>query len=88
MLRITRMDGTRNATILRLEGRLTQSDLAEFDAAISACRTDKRHVVVDLAGVGFLDESCAAALAAAQHDDVELIGASPFVKELLEEVAS
>jgi anti-anti-sigma regulatory factor len=88
MLRITRLDGKRQATILRLEGRLTQRDLTELDATIAGCRKDRRAVVVDLAGLGFVDEKAAAALVAAQADDVELVGASPFVKELLQEVAS
>lgn len=88
MLRITRMDGTRKATVLRLEGRLTQADLVELETTIAACRQEARRVLVDLAGLGFLDKSSAAALVAAQSRDVELVGASPFVKELLEEVAS
>lgn len=81
------MDGRRQATILRLEGRLTRRDLVELDETIANCRSEKRHVVVDLAGLGFLDEPGASALVAAQSDDVELVGASPFVEQLLQEVA-
>jgi anti-anti-sigma regulatory factor len=86
MLRITRMDGRRQATILRLEGRLTQRELVDLDDVIATCRSERRHVVVDLAGLGFLDESGAAALVAAQNDEIELVGASPFVQQLLQEV--
>jgi anti-anti-sigma regulatory factor len=88
MRRITRIDGTRDATILRLEGRLTGTDLADLEATIDECRSDKRRIVVDLAGVGFVDGPVAAALVAALQRDVEIVGASAFVRELLEEIAS
>jgi anti-anti-sigma regulatory factor len=88
MLRITRLDGQKKATVLRLEGRLTQGDLIELRAILAACVAGNRRVVIDLAGIGFLDKPGAAALVAAERDDVELIGASPFVRELLQEVAS
>lgn len=88
MLRITRIDGGGKATILRLEGRLTQAALAELDATIAACLLDRRHVVIDLAGIGFLDRPGACALRDAQSDTVELAGASSFVRELLQEVKS
>lgn len=86
MLRITRMDGRRQATLLKLEGRLTRYDLVDLDAVIAACRGERRRVVVDLAGVAFLDSPGAAALVAAQSDEVELVGASPFIQQLLQEV--
>jgi len=82
------MDGTRQATILKLEGRLTHGDLVELDAVVTTCLREKRRVVVDLAGIAFLDESGAAALVAAERYEVELVGASPFIRELLEEVTS
>jgi anti-anti-sigma regulatory factor len=88
MLRITRLDGRRQATILRLEGRLTQRGLDELEDVIANCRSDKRHVVIDLAGLAFLDEPGAAALVAAQNAEVELVGASPFVQQLLQEVVA
>lgn len=88
MLRITRMDGPGDATLLLIEGRLTRTELAELHSAFEACRGQGRRIVVDLAGVGFLDEPGAAALAAAARGQVDLVGASPFVKELLQEASS
>ncbi len=82
------MDASGLATILRLEGRLTQADLAELEQAIASCRQDDRRVVVDLGGIAFLDGFGAAALVAAEAGEIELVGASPFVRELLEEVRS
>ena len=88
MLRITRLDGTRGATLLRLEGRLTHGDLAELDKVLSACRGERRRVVLDLAGIRFVDPPAAAALVAAQQVEIEIVGASTFVQQLLEEVES
>lgn len=82
------MDASGFATILRLEGRLTRADLAGLEHSIAECRKDDRRVVVDLGGVAFLDPSGAAALVAAEADEVELVGASAFVRQLLEEVRS
>jgi anti-anti-sigma regulatory factor len=88
MLKITRMDASGLATILRLEGRLTHADLGGLEATIADCHRDDRRVVVDLGGVAFLDASGAAALVAAESEGLELVGASAFVRELLEEVRS
>jgi anti-anti-sigma regulatory factor len=88
MLKITRMDASGLATILRLEGRLTCTNLGGLEATIADCRRDDRRVVIDLVGLAFVDAPGAAALVAAQADDVELAGASAFVRDLLEEVRS
>lgn len=88
MLRITRMDADGLATTLRLEGRLTRAGLAGFETSIAECRRDDRRVVVDLAGVAFVDPSGAAALVAAENEGIELAGATAFVRQLLEEVRS
>lgn len=83
MLRITRLDGTGGATILRLEGRLIGAKIEEVTEILNACCRDHRQVVIDLAGLTFLDESAAALLIARRDSRVELAGASPFVEELL-----
>lgn len=88
MLRITRKDDSAGTSTLLLEGRLTVRGLAELDAAIGECRHDRRRIVLDLAGLGFLDDSGAAALVTAEKEEVELVGASPFVRELLQEALS
>jgi anti-anti-sigma regulatory factor len=82
------MDGTRNATILRLEGRLTGLELDELRSVIAECARDHRRVVVDLAGLTSLDEPAARMLVSAHEQDVALAGASPFIRGFLDEVAS
>jgi ABC-type transporter Mla MlaB component len=84
MLRITREDQS-SATTLRLEGRITRTELAELDQAWRSCVSDERRVVIDLAGVRFVDASGAAVLRALRQGPIEVTGCSPFVRELLEE---
>ena len=83
MLRITRTDRD-DATTLLLEGRLTRSEQAALDEACAACNGDGRRVVLDLAGIGFVDAAGASALRLWRERRVLLTGCSPFVRELLE----
>jgi ABC-type transporter Mla MlaB component len=83
MLRITRTD-REDRTTLRLEGRLTRRERAALDEACSACLADRRAVVIDLAGVGFVDAAGAAALLAWRERRMQLSGCSAFVHELLQ----
>jgi ABC-type transporter Mla MlaB component len=84
MLRITRMDRSRRTT-LQLEGRLTTGELAALDEAWRAALAERRRVVLDLAGVRYVDAAGAALLRALREGPVELAGCSAFVRELLEE---
>lgn len=84
MLRITRQDQP-GETTLQLEGRITQSELVELDEAWRACVSLDRRVVIDLAGVRFVDAAGAAVLRALRQGPIELTGCSPFVRELLQE---
>jgi anti-anti-sigma regulatory factor len=82
MLRITGRDDERT---LRLEGRLTRYEVGLLREAL---RTARHPAVVDLGGLGFLDAAGASALAELRRRGTRLRGASPFVRELLKEVAS
>jgi anti-anti-sigma regulatory factor len=86
MLRITRRDA-HCGTTLELEGRLTSGELTALDEAWRACVSARRRVVIDLAGVRFVDAAGAAVLRALRQGPIELTGCSPFVRELLEEDA-
>jgi anti-anti-sigma regulatory factor len=84
MLRITRKE-TRGETTLHLEGRLTSGELTAFDEAWRSSVSADRRVVIDLAGVRFVDAAGAAVLRALRQGPIEVTGCSPFVRELLEE---
>ncbi len=82
MLRITR----HLQRALHLEGRLTRHEV-DLLREVFRSPTD-RVAVVDLTSVAFVDEVGAAALADLQRRGVEIRGGSPFIRQLLEEVAS
>ncbi|HSJ98832.1 MAG TPA: STAS domain-containing protein [Myxococcota bacterium] len=83
MLRITRTDREGTTTLL-LEGRLTRRERTALDEACADCIADRGAVVIDLAGIGFVDAAGAAALRAWRERRVELTGCSPYVRELLQ----
>ena len=82
MLRITRqLEHT-----LHLEGRLTRREVGLLR---EVCRASAHAVgVVDVSRLAFVDELGAASLVALQRRGFEIRGASPFVLQLLERVAS
>jgi anti-anti-sigma regulatory factor len=82
MLRITDPDDRHT---LLLEGRLTRYEVALLRETLR--RGPNGYQVLDLAGLAFVDEAGAAALAELQRRGLELRGGSSFVEALLKEVA-
>jgi anti-anti-sigma regulatory factor len=80
MLRITR-----HLEQARLEGRLTRR---EVDLVREVFRSPTDVAVVDLTSLAYVDEVGAAALKDLERRGLEIRGGSPFVRQLLEEVAS
>jgi ABC-type transporter Mla MlaB component len=83
MLRITRTDDAQRTTLV-LEGRLTRSERTALDEACAECARDRRAIVIDLAGIGFVDATGAAALRSWRERSVQLTRCSAYVRELLE----
>lgn len=82
MFRITPTDGERERT-LRLEGRLVEPWVSELLTAGREAASDGRSVVLDLAGVTFLDAAGAACLRHLQEQGATIRGCSGFIAELL-----
>ena len=81
MLRITR-----ELERAHLEGRLTRH---EVELLHEVFRSPASGIaIVDLTSLSFVDEAGAAALVDLQRRGLEIRGSSPFVRQLLEEVAS
>lgn len=87
MLKITRSDLDSTRTTLRLEGRVTGASLSELERAYTECQQEGRHLVLDLAGVSFVDRVGVAALHGLSRNGIVFTGCSPFVSELLKEEA-
>lgn len=80
MLRITR-----HLQLARLEGRLTRHEVSLLREVFRSSTNE--IAVVDLTSLAFIDEVGAAALVDLQGRGLEIRGCSPFVRQLLEEVA-
>ena len=83
MLRITRTDDAHRTTLV-LEGRLTRSERTALDEACAECTRDRRTLVIDLAGIGFVDAAGADALRTWRERSARLTRCSAYVRELLE----
>jgi len=81
MLRITR-----HLEHAHLEGRLTRHEVGLLREVFRSSTSG--IAVVDLTSLAFVDEVGAAALVDLQRRGLEIRGSSPFVRQLLEEVAS
>ena len=80
MLRITR-----HLQLARLEGRLTRHEVGLLREVFRSSTSE--IAVVDLTSLAVIDEVGAAALVDLQGRGLEIRGSSPFVRQLLEEVA-
>lgn len=87
MLKIT-LDDSADEFRLKLEGRLAGAWVKELEQCwrTAASTTSGRRTVVDLADVDFVDQAGEAVLAAMNSAGVELIGETPLICSMLEEV--
>jgi hypothetical protein len=84
MLKITKVEEMGTTVRLKLEGKVTEQWAALLDGE---CRSLLRHhktVVLDCAGVNFVDARGIEVLKNFPRHDVTLIGAPGFVMELLQ----
>jgi len=87
MLRITVTNDSRGAAF-KMEGKLAQEWVTEAEKAWTAfSKTPQQgHVVVDLCGVSFVDDSGRALLARMHSSGAKLIGKGPLTSALIEEI--
>ncbi len=89
MLRIT--ENTENGKVvrLRLDGTVTAQSYAELEAACARHReTPSKIILVDMAGVVFMDNEVASELAKLRGEQMRIINCSPFIETLLNTVES
>jgi len=80
VLRISTQRGAERELTIRLEGQFTGAWVGELDAVL-ACEGPLRRI--DLSGLTFTDSAGVERLRALQAEGVELIGALPYVQQLL-----
>ncbi len=83
MLRVTHFQSSGATESLRIEGRLTRSDLPRFQEACSELLASGRALRLDLSGLQFVDRDAAVALRGLRACGVAFVGASGFVDALL-----
>jgi RNA polymerase sigma-70 factor, ECF subfamily len=88
MIRITRRDDGDGIGRLAIDGRIAGEDVAAAAAAIEAVASEASPVVVDLAGVTFVDGEGARVLRNFERRGVMSIGRSAFVEELLSDAGA
>jgi hypothetical protein len=84
MLRITEIFENRETVRLRLDGTLSTQSYKDFADILSAHQqTGGKMIVVDLAGVGFMDDEPARKMATMPGERMRIINCSPFIETLL-----
>lgn len=87
MLRITVTDSTPSTRTLKLEGRVTGAAVDELRRQCEPLASQElRCLLLDLAGVSFIDAHGLDLFRALDRHNVALTRCSPFVAELLKEV--
>jgi anti-anti-sigma regulatory factor len=84
VLRINAGQDADDTPRLALEGRLAGAWVAELAAAVAASSTPGRRLVLDMAGVTFVDSEGVRLALRLAGQGVVLRDCSPFVRELLE----
>lgn len=84
MLRITENSENGKVVRLRLDGTLSAESYKPFEEILA--RHDEaggKTIIVDLAGVGFMNDESACKIAAMQSEQLRIINCSPFIETLL-----
>lgn len=85
MLRITANLENRQTIRLRLDGSISDETLIELNRAIAESRNSAKHtVILDMAGVNFMNDHVAHELVKIRDDRLLLVNCSPFIATLLD----
>ena len=87
MLRITENFENGKTVRLRLDGTIDPTSFLELDAVCSRHKnSDGRVILLDLAGVIFMNDEAAKKFANLRGERLRVINCSPFIETLLETV--
>jgi anti-anti-sigma regulatory factor len=88
MLRITESTENGKVVRIRLDGTVTSSSYSELEAAcLRHQNAPKKIILVDMAGVMFMNNEVASKLAGLRSEQLRIINCSPFIETLLNTVA-
>jgi dihydroxyacetone kinase DhaKLM complex PTS-EIIA-like component DhaM len=87
MLRITENAENGRTVRLRLDGTVTSTSYSELGAACTRHReAPEKIILVDMAGVVFMNNEMASKLAGLRSEKLRIINCSPFIETLLNTV--
>ncbi len=84
MLKITKMEENGTRVVLKLEGKVTEQWAALLDIECRAVLRNHKTLLLDCAGVNFLDARGIDVLRNLRLNNVTIIGAPGIVTELLQ----
>ena len=89
MLRITENFEDDNTVRLRLDGTISEASFAEVKEAFTRHAGNSRRgiVVLDMAGVVFMNNDAAKKMVQLRNEHVRIINCSPFIETLLNTTA-
>ena len=88
MLKISENFETGNTVRLRLDGTLSKDAFGELADAYTVHRDNvSRTVILDMAGVEFMNDQAARGLINMRNERLRIINCSPFIATLLETIA-
>lgn len=89
MLRITENSENGNVVTLRLDGTLSAESYKDFEEILARHNgLDGKTIMLDLAGVGFMNDESARKIAAMQSEQLRIINCSPFIETLLSTIVN
>jgi anti-anti-sigma regulatory factor len=84
MLKITKMEENGTTVVLKLEGKVTEQWASLLDGECRSFLRNQKTLLLDCAGVNFLDARGIAVLRNLRLNKVTIIGAPGIVTELLQ----
>ena len=83
MLKITKMEEKGTTVVLKLEGKVTEQWATLLDGECRTVLRNRKTLLLDCAGVNFLDARGIEVLSSLPLNQVTIIGAPEFVTEML-----
>jgi anti-anti-sigma regulatory factor len=86
MLRITENFENGKTVRLRLDGTISRTSFAELKETCARHQTSHEQIVLDMAGVVFMNNEVATQVVSLRSERLRIINCSPFIETLLNSV--
>ena len=84
MFKITKTKENDNTINLRMDGKLVEEWLSEFERLYLKIRNDDyKRIILDLSGVSFIDDNGIDFIEKIKDETIDIINCSPFIESLL-----